>query len=157
MTYAKRLYVLDSNVLIHDPMAPLRFEEHDVFIPLQVLEDLDREKRGATDLARNVREVSTLLDEIIGNAGADEISCGLPLPGGTGMQAARLFLETRPTQQVAHSPFSGDTADNRILNCALALTATGEYADDRPRAVILVSRNINLRIKARSLGLPAED
>jgi len=157
MTDARRLYVLDSNVLIHDPMAPLRFEEHDVFIPLQVLEELDREKRGATDLARNVREVSTLLDEIIGDAGAEEIARGLELPASEHATPARLFLQTRPAQQVSHSPFGADTADNRILNCALALADSIEHGAGQERAVILVSRNINLRIKARSLGLAAED
>jgi PhoH-like ATPase len=157
MTDIKRLYVLDSNVLIHDPMAPLRFEEHDVFIPLQVLEDLDQEKRGATDLARNVREVSALLDGIIGDASADDILRGLPLPGSERLEPARLFLETRPPQQLSNSPFAASTADNRVLNCALALVSAAESGAAHERAVILVSRNINLRIKARSLGLAAED
>lgn len=157
MAYPKRLYVLDSNVLIHDPMAPLRFEEHDVFIPLQVLEELDREKRGATDLARNVREVSALLDDIISDASAAEIAQGLSLPGSEQSGPARLFLETRPTQSSPLSPFGTGTADNRILNCALALAASTEYPEARQHEVVLVSRNINLRIKARSLGLAAED
>ncbi|MFT5448535.1 MAG: PhoH-like ATPase [Gammaproteobacteria bacterium] len=156
MTATKRLYVLDANVLIHDPMALLRFEEHDVFVPLQVLEELDQEMRGVTDLARNVRKVSTLLDEIIGDAGADEIARGLPLPGSEAVVSARLFLETRPAQPVPHSPFGTDTADNRILNCALSLADSSGDGDNH-RTVILISRNINLRIKARSLGLTAED
>ena len=157
MTASKRLYVLDTNVLIHDPMALLRFEEHDVFVPLQVLEELDQEMRGATDLARNVREVSTLLDEIIGDAGADEITRGLPLPGSDTIVSGRLFLETRPAQSMPHSPFGTDTADNRILNCALSLVDSIGGDAGNQRTIILISRNINLRIKARSLGLIAED
>jgi PhoH-like ATPase len=157
MTASKRLYVLDTNVLIHDPMALLRFEEHDVFVPLQVLEELDQEMRGATDLARNVREVSTLLDEIIGEADADDIACGLPLPGSDAVAGARLFLQTQPAQEVSHSPFGTDTADNRILNCVLSLVESLREDAARYQAVILISRNINLRIKARSLGLSSED
>ena len=157
MIKTKRLYVLDSNVLIHDPMALLRFQEHDVFIALQVLEELDQENRGATDLARNVREVSALLDEIIGNASAEEISQGLVLPGSTVADPARLFLETRPAEKIADLPFVANTVDNRILNCALALARSHAHTAAPQRAVILVSRNINLRIKARSLGLSAED
>jgi PhoH-like ATPase len=157
MTKTKRLYVLDSNVLIHDPMALLRFQEHDVFIALQVLEELDQENRGATDLARNVREVSALLDEIIGNASAAEISQGLVLPSSTVANPPRLFLETRPAEKISDLPFVADTVDNRILNCALALARSSAQTAARQHDVILVSRNINLRIKARSLGLSAED
>ena len=157
MTETKRLYVLDSNVLIHDPMALLRFEEHDVFIALQVLEELDQENRGTTDLARNVREVSALLDQIIGNASAAEIAQGLVLPGSTRAEPARLFLETRPTQHIPDLPFAADSLDNRILVCALALARSCAQNAARHRTVILVSRNINLRIKARSLGLAADD
>lgn len=157
MTASKRLYVLDSNVLMHDPTALLRFEEHDVFVPLQVLEQLDQEMRGTSDLARNVREVSTLIDEIIGDAGADEIAHGLPLPGRESTLSARLFLETRPAQPMPHSPFGTDSADNRILNCALSLVESRGGDAGNHRTVILISRNINLRIKARSLGLSAED
>jgi PhoH-like ATPase len=157
MNHSKRLYVLDSNVLIHDPMALVSFEEHDVFIPLQVLEELDQQNHGATDLARNVREVSALLDEIIGNAGAEKISQGLKLPGSQPDEPARLFLETRPTQQAPQSPFENSSADNRVLNCALSLMHTSTPTTAQQRTVILVSRNINLRIKARSLGLAAED
>ena len=157
MSKGKRLYVLDTNVLIHDPMALLRFEEHDVFMPLQVLEELDQEMRAGTDLARNVRQVSTLLDGIMGDADADDIARGLPLPGSDAFAGARLFVETRPAQAVSHSPFGTDTADNRILNCVLSLVDSLRHEDSAHQTVILISRNINLRIKARSLGLSAED
>jgi PhoH-like ATPase len=152
MSGTKRLYVLDTNVLTHDPRALLRFQEHDVFIPLEVLEELDSVKRGTSDLARNVREVSRLLDQIVSDADMDAIASGLSLPAADSAAGGRLFLETRPQEPPASSPFGNGTPDNRILAGALAQARSREDTD-----VVLVTRDINLRIKARSLGLVAED
>jgi PhoH-like ATPase len=152
MSHAKRLYVLDTNVLTHDPRALLRFQEHDVFIPLEVLEELDSVKQGASDLARNVREVSRLLDQIVSDADLAAISAGLPLPTGASTGAGRLFLETRPPTSLPTTPFGDRTPDNRILAAAMALAQTSPAVQ-----VVLVTRDINLRIKARSVGLAAED
>jgi PhoH-like ATPase len=152
MPHARRLYVLDTNVLTHDPLALLRFQEHDVFVALEVLEELDSVKQGASDLARNVREVSRLLDQIVSGADLAAISAGLPLPTGTGNGVGRLFLETRPPTSLPPTPFGNRTPDNRILAAAMALAQ--DCADVE---VVLVTRDINLRIKARSVGLAAED
>jgi len=152
MSHAKRLYVLDTNVLTHDPRALLRFQEHDVFIPLEVLEELDSVKQGASDLARNVREVSRLLDQIVSDADLAAISAGLPLPTGASTGAGRLFLETRPPTGLPATPFGERTPDNRILAAAMALAQASPSVQ-----VVLVTRDINLRIKARSVGLAAED
>ena len=70
----KRLFVLDTNVLMHDPMALFAFDEHDLFIPMIVLEELDANKKGVSEIARNVRETNRLLDELIGNAEAKELN-----------------------------------------------------------------------------------
>jgi PhoH-like ATPase len=149
---SKRLYVLDTNVLTHDPRALVRFQEHDVFIPLEVLEELDSVKRGASDLARNVREVSRLLDQVVSDADPERIAAGLALPTAESAGAGRLFLEFRPPAQPAQTPFGSASPDNRILASALA-----QAEARRDREVVLVTRDINLRIKARSLGLEAED
>jgi PhoH-like ATPase len=152
VTHAKRLYVLDTNVLAHDPGALARFQEHDVFVPLEVLEELDSIKQGASDMSRNVREVSRMLDEIVSDADLTAINSGLALPGADVAGSGRLFLETRPASSPPETPFGNSTPDNRILASALAQAQARSDI-----GVVLVTRDINLRIKARSLGLAAED
>src|SRR3954452_21345500 len=76
----RRLFVLDTNVLMHDPTAIFRFDEHDIFIPMIVLEELDNGKKGVSEAARNVRQVSRFLDELMANANKEQIDQGLPLP-----------------------------------------------------------------------------
>ena len=77
----RRLFVLDTNVLMHDPTAIFRFAEHDIFLPMVVLEELDRGKKGVSEVARNVRQVSRFLDDMMAGASKTEIDLGLPLPG----------------------------------------------------------------------------
>jgi PhoH-like ATPase len=79
MTRSKRIYVLDTNVLMHDPTSLFKFEEHDVFIPMMVLEELDNGKKGHSEASRNARQVSRFLNELIEANGADKISEGLRL------------------------------------------------------------------------------
>ena len=76
----RRIFVLDTNVLMHDPTAIFRFEEHDIYIPMIVLEELDAGKKGLSEAARNVRQVSRFLDELMQGASKDEIDRGLALP-----------------------------------------------------------------------------
>jgi len=152
MTHSRRLYVLDTNVLAHDPRALVRFQEHDVFIPLEVLEELDAVKQGTSDLARNVREVSRLLDAIVSDADMHAIARGLALPMAECANGGRLFLETRPPPDAPAIPFGERTPDHRILASAMAQSHARCDVE-----VVLVTRDINLRIKARSLGLAAED
>ncbi|MGR8920389.1 MAG: PhoH family protein [Gammaproteobacteria bacterium] len=152
-----RTFVLDTNVLIHDPTALYRFAEHHVFVPMTVLEELDAIKKGMSEVARNARQASRFLDAIIGTADADGIAAGLPLtPELSGAQNGpadgKLFLQTRPLTCDSVPLVAGKTADNSILETTLALRAT--LPD---REVILVSKDINLRIKARVLGISAED
>ncbi len=145
-----RLYVLDTNVLIQDPNALFRFQEHDIYIPLQVLEELDRLKQGDSEVARNVREASRLLDQIIDDHDIQSIRSGIALPGTDNAESGRLYIQTEP--QNITTPFHEHTADNTILEVAKA-----QQGSSQSREVVLVSRDINLRIKARAIGLNAED
>ena len=147
------LFVLDTSILVHDPTALFRFREHDVYLPMSVLEDLDAAKKGTSDIARNVREVSRILDEIIRGAGEASIAHGIPLPSpADGGSAGRLFFQTRTYAGSLPDSLPGSRPDNGILSVASALGS-----EPPGRDVVIVSRDINLRIKARALGIHAED
>ena len=158
MANGKRLFVLDTNVLMHDPTAIYRFKEHDIFLPMEVLEELDRGKKGMSEVARNVRQVSRFLDDLMSGASKAEIDEGLPLPGpsngGSGEETGgRLFFQTRHLAHTLPDSLPGHSPDNTILATTLALN--GEYPQHE--SVTLVSKDINLRIKAAVLGIRAED
>src|SRR5579871_5823594 len=154
----RRLFVLDTNVLMHDPTSIFRFEEHDVYLPMVVLEELDAHKKGLSEASRNVRQVSRFLDEIIRDATKEHIDHGLQLPNGYSgdrdkkPSTGRLFFQTRQMPFVLPDSLPGQANDNVILGQTLALQK--EKHDAR---VILVSKDINLRIKAAVLGIHAED
>lgn len=158
MNKKPRLFVLDTNVLIHDPSALFRFKEHNVFLPMIVLEELDAAKRGVSEVARSARQASRFLEAIIGEHGGAAIEGGLELPAIVHQQdlpraSGRLFLQTdiiEPRQ--AHPILPGSSADNAILNVALGLAEVHEQA-----LLTLVSKDINLRIKAQIVGLQVED
>ena len=147
-----RLFVLDTNVLLHDPTSLFRFEEHDIFLPMIVLEELDGHKKGMTEVARNGRQTSRTLDALAAQSGAD-MAKGLKL-SSTGNQAARgtLFFQTEPLVNDLPSSLPQGKADNQILGVVHALREKHPQ-----REVILVSKDINMRVKARALGLAAED
>ena len=147
-----KLFVLDTNVLLHDPTSLFRFEEHDIFLPMIVLEELDAHKKGMTEVARNGRQTSRTLDALAGVEGAD-IGRGLKLDS-TGQRAAGgcLYFQTAPLDYSLPSSLPAGKADNQILGVVAALSK--EHA---PREVVLVSKDINMRVKARALGLNAED
>jgi len=138
-------YVLDTNVLIHDPNALHRFDEHNVVIPIVVLEEMDKVKRGMDEIARNIREVSRTLDEI--SAGQDDIAKGFKLNGG-----GRLFFELDDQTTDLPEAFTQGMADNRIIAVTMRL-----QQKNPKQTVVLVSKDINMRIKARALGLKTED
>lgn len=148
----KKLFVLDTNVLLHDPMCLFRFEEHDIFLPMIVLEELDAHKKGMTEVARNARQTSRTLDALAGHQGNDIVS-GLPL-NVTGHREAngKLFFQTQLLNYTLPSSLPQGKADNQILGVVDALSK--EYA---PREVVLVSKDINMRVKSRALGLPTDD
>lgn len=151
-TGVRKLFVLDTNVLMHDPSALFRFQEHDIFLPMMTLEELDDHKRGMSEVSRHARQVSRSLDALI-SAPGEHIEDGIPLnrlgnPDATG----RLFMQTRVMDAPLPDALPPGKADNRILSVTAAL---GRLHPERP--VVLVSKDINMRIKAHSLGLSAED
>ncbi|WP_178023187.1 PhoH family protein [uncultured Paenibacillus sp.] len=145
----KKIFVLDTNVLLHDPGAVFAFEEHDVVIPAVVLEEIDTKKRNADEIGRNARGVSRLLD---GLREKGHLHDGVPLEGG-----GRIKVELNHRSFVKVQEMFGEvTNDNRIL--AVALNYHLEQSElASPRPVILVSKDVLVRIKADVLGLHAED
>lgn len=147
-----RLFVLDTNVLMHDPTCLFRFAEHDVFLPIVTLEELDNHKKGASEVSRNVRTVSRTLDTLIESAtpGLD----GGILLNALGDQSAtgRLRFENQQLDFDLPASLSADKPDNQILQVVAALDQR-----EPDRDVVLVSKDINMRIKANMLGLAAED
>ncbi len=156
MTRSKRIYVLDTNVLMHDPTALFKFEEHDVYLPMMVLEELDNGKKGMNDAARNARQVSRFLNELVVAHGGRGIEEGLALvhPQGLklrgGHQIGKLRFQVKPVDIAGR--FGAVIPDNQILGAILALR------EEEPGIpVVLVSKDINLRIKASIAGVAAED
>ena len=151
-----KLFVLDTNVLMHDPMCLFRFEEHDIFLPMIVLEELDGHKKGMTEVARNARQTSRSLDALAGSNGAD-IGVGLQLDS-TGHREAKgkLFFQTQTLNYTLPASLPQGKADNQILGVVDALRQ--QYSQQpSPREVVLVSKDINMRVKARALGLATDD
>lgn len=166
----KRIFVLDTNVLMHDPTAIFRFDEHDIYIPMVVLEELDNAKKGLSEVARNARQASRFLDELLAEADENNIEQGLPLTherirGATkpdeldppnGHSTGRLYFQThlhKPQLREQNSNASyGGKADNVILAAVLDLHSEHPEVD-----ITLVSKDINMRIKATVNGINAED
>jgi PhoH-like ATPase len=146
-----KLFVLDTNVLMHDPSSIFRFEEHDIYLPMVTLEELDNGKKGLTEVARNARQTSRYLEEVMGS-GLANIELGFPLMSETNNHVSgRLFLQTDPIE-FDLPMLAGSKADNQILSVVFNLKKKNLKRD-----VILVSKDINIRIKARALGILAED
>jgi PhoH-like ATPase len=156
MTRSKRIYVLDTNVLMHDPTAMFKFEEHDVYLPMQVMEELDNAKKGTSEASRNARQVSRFLNELIEAHGNGDITAGITLSRPQGLQLrgaqsiGKLRFQTRDFD--SGKRFGAVIPDNHILGAILALK------EDEPAAsVVFVSKDINLRIKASIAGITNED
>ena len=146
------LFVLDTNVLMHDPASLFRFDEHDLYLPMTTLEELDNHKKGMSEVARNARMVSRSLDQLIaGTTGTLEE--GIPLNKlGHSDVSGRLFFQTQLFTHVLPEGLPEGKGDNLILGVVRELKQTKPEQE-----VVLVSKDINMRIKARALGLPAED
>ncbi|MGN6512236.1 MAG: PhoH family protein, partial [Lysobacteraceae bacterium] len=156
MTRSKRIYVLDTNVLMHDPTALFKFEEHDVFLPMQVIEELDNAKKGTSEASRNARQVSRFLNELIEGHALGEIAAGVPLARPQGLQlrgaqsAGRLRFQTGEFD--SGKRFGAVVPDNHILGAILALQQA-----EPGTPVVFVSKDVNLRIKASIAGIVSED
>jgi PhoH-like ATPase len=151
-----KLFVLDTNVLMHDPTSLFRFEEHDIYLPILTLEELDAHKKGMTEVSRNARQASRFLDELVttyAGPGTDGIASGIPLAEKSGGAATgRLFLQTEAISTALPPSLANGKADNQIIAVVMHLSHHSPK-----RNVILVSKDINMRIKARALGIAAED
>jgi PhoH-like ATPase len=147
-----RLFVLDTNVLMHDPTSLFRFEEHDIYIPMTTLEELDSNKKGVTEVARNARQASRYLDELVSHT-EDSIGEGIGLETfGDKRATGRLFLQTEAIDGDLPAQLASGKPDNHVIGVVKHLQGLHPQ-----RQVILVSKDINMRIKARALGLAAED
>ncbi|MBA3487279.1 MAG: PhoH family protein [Lysobacter sp.] len=156
MTKRKRIYVLDTNVLMHDPTALFRFEEHDVYLPMQVIEELDNGKKGTTEASRNARQVSRFINELIEAEGTSQIAKGLTLsrPDGLQLRGAQAIgkLRFQTGSFEAGKRFGTVIPDNQILGAILALKEAEPELE-----VVFVSKDINLRIKAAIANIVSED
>ena len=145
-----RFYAVDTNVLIHDPNALFNFEEHRVVIPMVVLEELDKLKVGNTGLAADARQAVRTLDTLLGAASPADIMAGVPIfrAGGQALGTISILM---PTQQDGLG-LRPNSNDNRIINDLLMLQQQTDLA-----TVVLVTKDINMRLKARGAGLSSED
>lgn len=151
-SHGKKLFVLDTNVLMHDPVSLFQFEEHDVFLPMVTLEELDGHKKGMSDVSRNARQVSRYLDQLLGHSQGN-ITDGIELAALGHIEAkGKLFFQTQTLDAQLPQGLPQGKADNQILAVVQALQNR-----EKERAVVLVSKDINMRIKATAMGLAAED
>ncbi|MDP0563644.1 MAG: PhoH family protein [Candidatus Endonucleobacter sp. (ex Gigantidas childressi)] len=151
-TAKKITYVLDSNVLIHDPNSILNFEEHKIVIPITVLEELDKLKNGKQTIAADCRQAIRLIDNIIGTASPTEIEQGVPITRGDKSPSlgSLSILMQHAQDNVTTLPSSNN--DNQIIN------DISQYQRENPESTVtLVTKDINMRLKARGCGIPTED
>ncbi|HBX49868.1 MAG: phosphate starvation-inducible protein PhoH [Bacteroidetes bacterium RIFOXYB2_FULL_35_7] len=141
----KKIFVLDTNVLLHDHRCIYNFEENDIVIPIVVLEELDRFKKGNDLINFQAREFVRDLDKLAGDL---LLTKGISL----GVNKGTLTIEPGKKSEAVHDAFPENTSDHRIL-------ATADFVkkSNPKRAVVLITKDINLRMKAKSLGIPAED
>lgn len=142
------LYALDTNVLIHDPDAPLAFEEHTVAIPMVVLEELDKLKVGKLVIAADCRQAIRLIDKLLGEADVKQVEAGVPIIRADGTASGKLRVLSHDHLGVLPASVN----DNLIINQLLSVKAA--HPNNR---VVLVTKDINMRLKARACGLDAED
>ena len=152
---AVKIFVLDTNVLMHDPSALFKFQEHHVYLPMTVLEELDNAKVGVSEVARNVRQTNRFIDELLTAQKQVVIEEGLQLNQFTAAEepfkcSGRLFFQTQAHDSSLPKSLPGNKNDNSILNTIMALKQ-----DISGHEITLISKDINLRIKAAILGIGA--
>jgi len=150
--HPKRLYLLDTNVLIHDPSALFHFQRHDIYIAIAILEELDNEKKGHSEIARNVLQASRFIDELIEAQNPGQLKQGIQLPDG----GLLFFQDQRLDPKTVQNPLLANLAPNKTTNQLLQL-ATQLQQQKPEQQVIIVSKDINVRIKAHVLDICAED
>lgn len=145
------LYVLDTNVLIHDPNALLNFEEHHVAIPMTVLEELDKLKSGHHSVAAECRQAIRLIDKTLGDASPEDVELGVPIQRGKGGPKGLLSI-LMSKQAESNLILPEHLNDNKIINQLIDM-----HTRDPHKPVVLVTKDINMRLKARACGIAAED
>ncbi|MGL6054255.1 MAG: PIN domain-containing protein, partial [Vibrio metschnikovii] len=143
----RKLFVLDTNILLHEPLAIYSFQEHDVVIPMTVLEELDRIKDSKRDVARDARVAIRALENIFHDATPDEISEGIPLKNSGGNKGTIAILADYEVHETVKA-FTDKEGDNRILNAVLHL-----QNKRAPRSVVLITKDINMRLRAKGAGV----
>ena len=143
----RKLFVLDTNILLHEPLAIYSFQEHDVVIPMTVLEELDRIKDSKRDVARDARVAIRALETVFHDATPDEISAGIPLVQQGARGGTIAILADYDVHETVKA-FTDKEGDNRILNAVLHL-----QNKRAPRAVVLVTKDINMRLRAKGAGV----
>lgn len=141
-----KVFILDTNVILHDSTCLLQFKEHDIIIPLTVIEELDHFKRGGQVINLNAREFARMLDTMTGSA---LFNGGVSI--GKGRGKVRIAI-TKGLNEEIREIFKDDTPDHRILGSAVEV-----QKKEKNRTVILVTKDVNLRMKAKAIGVPAED
>ena len=146
-----KMYVLDTNVLIHDPNALLNFEEHQVVIPMTVLEELDSLKSGKQTVAADCRQAIRTIDRLLGDASPKQIESGVPIARGEKAEPVGTLSILIGSEPVSGHALPEHLNDNKIINSLVALQThhTG-------RDIVLVSNDINMRLKARGFGVEAQ-
>jgi PhoH-like ATPase len=148
MTNEKTVYILDTNILLHEPFAFLSFQEHDVVVPMTVLEELDRIKDRHKDVSRDARVAIRALEDILSDATPEEVLAGVQLPSNDGEKHGRLSIFNDYGLPREVGTLSLNENDNRIITCALHI-----QAHKVPAKVVLVTKDINMRLKAKGAGL----
>ncbi|WP_099610411.1 PhoH family protein [Vibrio fujianensis] len=143
----RKLFVLDTNILLHEPLAIYSFQEHDVVIPMTVLEELDRIKDSKRDVARDARIAIRALETVFHDATPDAISDGIPLTQ-QGLQGGTIAILADYDVHETIKAFTDKEGDNRILNAVLHL-----QNKRAPRAVVLITKDINMRLRAKGAGV----
>lgn len=152
---ARKVFVLDTNVLMHDPTCLYQFQEHDVFIPMMTLEELDNHKKGQTEVARNARQASRFIDQMLAAEGETEIVDGVSLFGpSSGLASGKLFLQAEEMNGSLPQSLPRGKGDHLILSVITHMKESPSY---KGRQIILVTKDLNMRIKARTLGVTAQD
>ncbi len=151
LTVEHKMYVLDTNVLLHEPLAFLSFQEHDVIIPMTVLEELDHIKDRKKDVSRDARIAIRALDDVLRDASPEQMLQGVELPSVSNDEnraLGKLTIVNDHLYEDTVSGLPGNENDHRIINCAVYLQ--NKYADEK---VVLVTKDINMRLKAKGAGL----
>ena len=148
----KKTYVIDTNVLIHDPNSLLNFEEHRVVIPMTVLEELDKLKSGKSHTAADCRAAIRQIDKVLGHATPEQVEAGIPIPRGPDNSTQGTLTVLMSSLEDIKAPLPDHLNDNRIINDVVAMKA--QAPDER---FILVTKDINMRLKARACGIESED